>query len=307
MIGHRTTPRLIELIRDYGGDYFDVTDEDSLARAYEAIDEREGCADGDEASCTKGANLLTLSAPGNGVTNCGDPVGVCGRTILGHQSMRLTDVLDKDNFFRYLLGFVFAVVFLIVVALPARTLGTFYGDLEELSESVDRKDFEQAQIALDEVTAFYERSRGWGLEWFADAYLFQDAFMQQAAYNYLTGNYEAVVRDLADEVDNSQASHVLASAKFQLARQRYRAIADDNPDGEALKRAIVQEVIKNVNVDYERALRSDETDRFDFKWNYDLTSDPEATRRALESLRKAEPPEMEQIKGAGTPVRRRRG
>ena len=221
--------------------------------------------------------------------------------------MRLTDVLDKDNFFRYLLGFVFAVVFLIVVALPARTLGTFYGDLEELSESVDRKDFEQAQIALDEVTAFYERSRGWGLEWFADAYLFQDAFMQQAAYNYLTGNYEAVVRDLADEVDNSQASHVLASAKFQLARQRYRAIADDNPDGEALKRAIVQEVIKNVNVDYERALRSDETDRFDFKWNYDLTSDPEATRRALESLRKAEPPEMEQIKGAGTPVRRRRG
>ena len=131
--------------------------------------------------------------------------------------------------------------------------------------------------------------------------------MQQAAYNYLTGNYEAVVRDLADEVDNSQASHVLASAKFQLARQRYRAIADDNPDGEALKRAIVQEVIKNVNVDYERALRSDETDRFDFKWNYDLTSDPEATRRALESLRKAEPPEMEQIKGAGTPVRRRRG
>ena len=41
MIGHPTTPRLIELIRDYGGDYFDVTDEDSLARAYEAIDERE--------------------------------------------------------------------------------------------------------------------------------------------------------------------------------------------------------------------------------------------------------------------------
>ncbi len=41
MVGHRTTPRLIELIRDYGGDYFDVTDEDSLARAYEAIDERE--------------------------------------------------------------------------------------------------------------------------------------------------------------------------------------------------------------------------------------------------------------------------
>ena len=41
MIGHPTTPRLIEMIREYGGDYFDVTDQDSLMRAYEAIDERE--------------------------------------------------------------------------------------------------------------------------------------------------------------------------------------------------------------------------------------------------------------------------
>ena len=41
MIGHPSTPRLIEMIREYGGDYFDVTDEDSLTRAYEAIDERE--------------------------------------------------------------------------------------------------------------------------------------------------------------------------------------------------------------------------------------------------------------------------
>ena len=41
MIGHPSTPRLIEMIREYGGDYFDVTDEDSLLEAYQAIDERE--------------------------------------------------------------------------------------------------------------------------------------------------------------------------------------------------------------------------------------------------------------------------
>jgi len=34
-------PQLVTLIQEYGGDYFDVTDEDSLSRAYEAIDERE--------------------------------------------------------------------------------------------------------------------------------------------------------------------------------------------------------------------------------------------------------------------------
>ena len=35
------TQALIETIREFGGDYFDVTDGDSLARAYEAIDEAE--------------------------------------------------------------------------------------------------------------------------------------------------------------------------------------------------------------------------------------------------------------------------
>ena len=34
-------PPLIDMIREFGGDYFDVTDERSLARAYEAIDELE--------------------------------------------------------------------------------------------------------------------------------------------------------------------------------------------------------------------------------------------------------------------------
>ena len=34
-------PPLIQMIRNHGGDYFDVTDQDSLDRAYEAIDELE--------------------------------------------------------------------------------------------------------------------------------------------------------------------------------------------------------------------------------------------------------------------------
>ena len=38
---HPTVPQLVAQIQEFGGDYFDVTDEDSLARAYEAIDERE--------------------------------------------------------------------------------------------------------------------------------------------------------------------------------------------------------------------------------------------------------------------------
>ncbi len=221
--------------------------------------------------------------------------------------MRLTDLLDKENSFRFLVGFVLAVVFFALVFMPSRTLAGFYTHMDGLSEAVYRADFEQADIELAEVNSFYERSRGVGMSWFSDAYLFTDAFLQQASYNYLTGDFEAVVRDLADEIDDPRASHLLGSAKFQLARQRYRAIADDDPNGEAQKLVIIQEVLDDVNADFERALRRDEFDRFDYKWNYDLTSDPDAVRRALEALREAEPPQLEQMRGEGTPVRRRRG
>ena len=221
--------------------------------------------------------------------------------------MALTDLLDKERSFKFLIGFVLAIVFLALVALPSRTLGSFYANLDALSEAVDRGDYEQADLRLAEVTGFYERSRNLGLGWFSDAYLFSDAFLQQASYNYLTGDFDAIVRDLADEIDDPRASHLLANAKFQLARQRYRSIADDDPEGEVKKLAIIEEVLDDVNADYERALRSDRTGRFDFKWNYDLTSDPEAVRRALEPLREVEPPQLEQMRGEGTPVRRRRG
>jgi hypothetical protein len=221
--------------------------------------------------------------------------------------MRFTDLLDKEHSFRYLVGFVLALIFLLAVSVPSRSLAAFYTNLEGLSESVERADFEGAEGQLAEVTAFYEGSRGWGMQWFADSYLFQDAFLQQASYSYLTGDYETVVDELADEIDDPRASHLLANSKFMLARQRYRAIDPESADAQIQKETIILEVLETVNADYERALRGDSSDRFDYKWNYDLTSNPEAVRRALEAPREIEPPELEQMKGEGTPVRRRRG
>ena len=221
--------------------------------------------------------------------------------------MRLTDLLDKEHSFRYLVGFVLALLFFGGVWVPSRSLAAFFTNLDGLSESVRRSDFERAQEQLDEVTAFYEGSRVWGMQCFADSFVFQDTFLQQASYSYLTGDYETVVADLSDEIDDPRASHLLASAKFMLARERYRAIDGENADAQVRKEAIILEVMETVNADYERALRGDTDDRFEYKWNYDLTSNPEAIRRALEAPREIEPPELEQMKGEGTPVRRRRG
>ena len=221
--------------------------------------------------------------------------------------MRLTDLVDRESSFTFVIGFALAVVFFVAVALPSRSLATFYAQLDTLSDSVRRGDFGGAETNISDITTFYENSRAWGLDWVADAYLFRDAFLQQASYNYLTGDYEAVVRDLADEVDDPRASFLLGSAKFQIARQEYRAIPDDDRDAEQLRQAVVQHVLDDVNGDFERAVRTDTEGRFDYTWNYDLTSDAEATRRALEPLREVDPPELEQMKGEGTPVRRRRG
>ena len=221
--------------------------------------------------------------------------------------MRLTDLVDREHAFKYVIGFVLAVVFWVVVAVPARSLSGFYLTLDELSDSVGRGDFEQAETKLSEATAFYERSRAWGLQSLADSYLFRDAFLQQASYSYLTGDYETVVDDLVDDIDDPRASYLLASAKFQLARIRYRSIPIDGADAEEVRQSIIQEVLEDINADYERALRADTDGPFEYKWNYDLTSDADAIRRALEIPPQIEPPELEQMKGEGTPVRRRRG
>jgi len=221
--------------------------------------------------------------------------------------MRLTDLVDRDYAFKYSIGFVLAVLFLVAVAAPSQSLSRFYLTLDRLSDSVRRSDFEQAKIDISEITGFYENSRRWGLQSLADAYLFRDALLQQASYRYLTGDYEAVVNDLADEVDDPRASYLLASAKFQLARARYRAIPGDASDAEAMREAIIQDVLDDVNADYERALRGDVDGPFEYKWNFDLTSDADATRRALEAPQEIPPPELERMEGEGTPVRRRRG
>ena len=79
--------------------------------------------------------------------------------------MRLTDLLDRERSFRFLIGLVLALLFLALVAIPSRTLAGFYTHLDGLSAAVERGDYEQADLELDAVNGFYERSRSFGLDW----------------------------------------------------------------------------------------------------------------------------------------------
>ena len=132
-------------------------------------------------------------------------------------------------------------------------------------------------------------------------------FLQRAAAAYLSGDYDRVVADLRERVDDPRAAHLLGCARFRLAQRRYRAIDPTDPQAAATKSAIVQEVLEQVNPDFEHAVRADRTHRFADKWNYDLTSNADAIRRALDLPAPAAPPEMERRRGSRSPVRPRRG
>jgi hypothetical protein len=207
---------------------------------------------------------------------------------------------------RLLVGFLLAVVFFIVVGVPARTIAGLYTHLDALSTNVRSGELEAASGELDQIAGYYETGRGWGFQWFAD-YLFADAFLQRAAYAYLTEDYQAVIDALQTRVDDARASFLLGCARYRLAERRYRALAADDAKSAAQRTAIVQEILEVVSQDFERAVRADQNDTFSYKWNYDLTTDADALERALAAPPEQTPDDPTQVMGVATPARRRRG
>lgn len=212
------------------------------------------------------------------------------------------------NSFKLAVAFAVALMFLAAVGLPARKLGQFYGHLDALNENLRTGDFDAAKAEMDEVTRLYATSRLWGMQWFADSYLLTDTFLQRAAHAYLTGDYAAVVEALENRVDDPRAASLLGSAKFQVARQRYRSITGETAEDAAERSSVVQEVLDHVAPDFERALRADRTDSFDYKWNYDLATSRDAIDRALGLAGGGGAPRLELTKKVeGSAVRRRKG
>lgn len=214
--------------------------------------------------------------------------------------------IDQRKRPRLLTMLVLALVFFIVVGVPARMLANLYVHLDALSANARSGDLRAVRTELGEVTRFYERARVWGLEWVAD-YVLKDALLQRATAAYLAGEYQTVVTDLERHNDDPRAAHLLGCAKFRIAQRRYREFSGRDAKSMAQKKAIVQEVLDLINSDFERAVRTDTRDTFAYKWDYDLTSDAAAITRAMELPRQSEPPELEQRLGEKSPVRRRRG
>lgn len=202
--------------------------------------------------------------------------------------------------------FLLAVVFLVVVGAPAATVGNIYAHLDALSEGVRSGESDAVGTELALLRTYYDSSRAWGVQWLGD-YLLADAFLQRAAHAYLTEDYDGVVEALPGRVDDARAAFILGCARFRVAARRYRAISARDARGAAQKTAAIQDIIQTVNPDFERAVRADRSDTFAYKWNYDLTSDADALKRALEIPVAESDDDPPETMGVGTPMRRRRG
>jgi hypothetical protein len=220
--------------------------------------------------------------------------------------MHDVDVTGRNRSPRRLVALLLALAVLVVVGVPARALSRLYARMDALSASVREGDIDAAAPELDKVAEFYVASRKWGFQWLGD-YLFADAALHRAAVAYLAEDYATVVKDLERRVDDPRAAFLLGCAKFRIAQRRYRQIAGSDAAATASKDGVIDEVVESINPDFERAVRADSNDTFAYKWNYDLTGNAEAIRRALETPKISEPPELEERKGAQSPIRRRRG
>jgi hypothetical protein len=218
----------------------------------------------------------------------------------------MTHLVSELGTRRWGLTLALSLVFLIVVFVPVSMLARFYVRLDLLNDDLGRRDYTAAKVDLEHVTQAYATSRRWGVTWLADRYLLRDVLLQRAAAAYLTGDYQSVVDALKDSVDDPRAAYLLGCAQFRLAQRQYRGSTGADPKSLADRSALLQHVAAEVNRDFERAVRMDPEDRFAYKWNYDLTADADAVKRALEQPETV-PADVEQIQITNTAVRRRRG
>lgn len=161
----------------------------------------------------------------------------------------------------------------------------FYKTLNDYSGAVSRGDQLAARDYLQNLQYFYELNKKLhplGLDGVISESFFKDAQNYQSAYDYLTGNYEKVIKDLQGK-EGYWAPYMRANAKWRLAQGIFDGSLNKSKDKKTImdekKQAI--EMIVMTKDDYERAIKNDSGLTLPPKWNYDMSTDPSAIARAL--------------------------
>lgn len=158
------------------------------------------------------------------------------------------------------------------------TLANFSDNIKRLSFYVKTNDTEMTKRELIGLHYFYDLSQKWRVQRLADKHLFVDAPFYGPADSYLIGDWDKVMNDLKDRVDDPRA-YPYGNAKFRYAQFKlYRA----GKTKEALNF-----VSTEVAADYEKALRNCLDSSASYLqcygrvWNYDLVTNKKSAEEAL--------------------------
>lgn len=185
-------------------------------------------------------------------------------------------------------GWIALFVKLILLVLVVGSLSLFLFILANFSDSVKRFSFyvktddaEMTKRELIRLHYFYDLSRKWNVQWLADKYLFKDAPFYEPADSYLIRDWKKVQKDLKEKLDDPKA--------YPYGNARFREKKDKFQDKSIKFEEALEFVMKEVAVDYEKALRNcldsgvPYNQCLDRVWNYDLVTNKKDAEEALKS------------------------
>src|SRR3989338_9237674 len=169
----------------------------------------------------------------------------------------------------------------LIVAYASFTLGGFYNHRQLFNLAAEAKDTELIEQEMEALGYYYSLSGRLGLRWAADRFWYKENYIDRAVRNYLIGDFDAVIndKDLQDNRNNHLASQLVASAKFRRAQALYGS-AKTETEKEKIIKMVNEEISEDFKVAVEKGPGPDVY--FNHSFNFDLSIDPEDTKKALE-------------------------
>ncbi|OGM98589.1 MAG: hypothetical protein A3C71_02765 [Candidatus Yanofskybacteria bacterium RIFCSPHIGHO2_02_FULL_43_15c] len=180
--------------------------------------------------------------------------------------------------------FLFAILLLIagigtVSSAILFTLANYSDTRERLVSNIKMSDSVATNQELVRLHYFYDLSKKWKVQFWADKYLFGDSPFYEFANFYLIHDWEALVKsDLKDKLDDPRA-YIYGNAKFRQAQTRHQS-------GD-IKGAL--NALPEIASYFEKALRNCldsgvvNNKCFDRVWNYDLVTNKKDAEEALKN------------------------
>lgn len=179
----------------------------------------------------------------------------------------------------------FIVLLSMGVSYVLSELAFYNRTLDRFSLSVRNYDRQESEKGLKALKESYLSFSALRLQYFADKYLFKDMYKYEAATTIVNEDYEKAIDMLSGHDDDAAALNMRGVAKYRILYSAYRSDAA-NKD-KKIKEDIVRKVLEEVRPDFESAVKkgSGSANEFNYAYNYDLTSNPESAKKALESAR----------------------